>query len=260
MRSLYLYQENVEEVKGEFNQAIKHHYLQTYVPDIEVDDDKIRFMYAMLHNKMTKEDLHLLILSTLLVQAGLDIHDEVTLKNVDTDELKKKRQLTVLAGDYYVAMYYHLLAKNGNVPLIQKISHTIQQINEKKMNHYEQEEISIEEYKKIVEIIETGLMQQVASHFDLELWRLLIKEFFYFKMLTNEKNLLINGEQTALLRGLHKTKPLIHRDSFLDNKIEESKDRMLQLVESSATIKPFIIWHIDQYICYDTLENIAEGE
>ncbi len=121
MGSLCLFEENIEAIKEQFNQAIKHHYLQSYVSKVEVDNDKIRFLYAMLHNRIAKHDLDVFILSTLLVQAGLDLHDKVTLQDVHTDHLRKRRQLTVLAGDYYVALYYHLLAKSGNVPLIQKL-------------------------------------------------------------------------------------------------------------------------------------------
>ena len=61
----------------------------------------------------------LFTLATSLVQLGLDTHDLVTASN-DVKEKKaaRSRQLKVLAGDYFSARFYHLLAQAGQIDMI----------------------------------------------------------------------------------------------------------------------------------------------
>ncbi len=128
------------------------------------------------------------------------------------------------------------------------------------MKHYEQERLTLKEFEGIVNIVETGLMQQIASHFDEKKWQILIKEFFYLKKLITEKETWLSGNETVFMKTMQKEYTRNRLEFILDQKIEELKDRILQFTESWTSMKPFVIWHIDNLSYYDSIENIAEGE
>lgn len=261
MGSFEHYNKHVEEIKNQFYHLTKHQYLQTYLPRPVVDEDKIRFLYAMLNENLSEKDAQLFTLSALLVQAGLDIHEEVSLQDVQSDSLRKKRQLTVLAGDYYVGLYYHMLAKHKHVPLIQVISNTIQEINEVKMNTYENHDRKYEDLEETVSIIETGLMQNIADYFEQGAWKELIKDFFYLKRLVSEKSEWLSGKQTPLLKSIIKdTLQLEDAVGIVEQKVEEVKDRLIRNSKAFISIEAFITWHIDQVSDHAFYENVAKGE
>src|SRR5690625_2804939 len=126
----------VAEAKEKFYTLTKHSFLKAYSTDPTIDDDKVRFLYAILQKKLPKKDTDMFVISSLLVQAALDVHESVTLNDVTSDFLRKNRQLTILAGDYYSSLYYYLLAENEHLPLLSVFSNTIQKINEYKMSIY----------------------------------------------------------------------------------------------------------------------------
>ncbi len=94
-------EEKVKEIKESFYDLIKHSYLEKYIKEPELDEDKLRFIYVMFSEYEPKEDAEHLTISALLVQAALDMHEHVSLHKIHSDTIRKQRQLTVLAGDYY---------------------------------------------------------------------------------------------------------------------------------------------------------------
>lgn len=224
MGNMEQFNEHVEKIKNQFYHLTKHQYLQSYLPKPNVDDDKVRFLYAMLLEHHSEKDAELFTLSALLVQAGLDIHEEVSLNEVTSDVLRKQRQLTVLAGDYYVGLYYFMLANHKHVPLIQVISNTIQEINEVKMNVYEQQAKSYDDLEKTVSVVETGLMQNIAEYFEQSVWKETIKDFFFLKRLLLEKSIWLAGKTTPILKNLvTDTQQLDDALQYLEQKVEEVK-------------------------------------
>ena len=241
----------IYECKKQFYEKIEHSYLQQFVHEPIVDEDRLRFLFAMLDNVIPEKELHVLALSMLLVEAALETHEEVSLHDVNTDFFKKNRQLTVLAGDYYSSLYYFLLANIGHIPMIRLFSKSIQEINEAKMAIY-QENLSFESVVKQIYVIESSLLQSIASYYHLTAWKHVTEEYFYLKRLVKESEHIQEANCLPLIRGLinsnceykefGSTGNIILEElgQLCNQKISESEERLLKLTRGSKEITFFI--------------------
>jgi heptaprenyl diphosphate synthase len=254
------YNDKVKEFKKSFNSLTKHSYLERYIQVPNIDEDKLRFLYAMLSEHATKKEAKVFTLSALLVQAALDVHEAVSLQKLQSDSTRKNRQLTVLAGDYYSSLYYYLLAEGKYHPMIQIFSRSIQEINEHKMNLYDKDERSYNEIKSNVEKVESILMQNIAHYYEQTDWKEIFKDYFYLKRLVREREQYKVGEQLPLIYSLYQETK--HPDLMIglwEQKIEEVKDRLISTSKRLHKFEGFIIEHVDQLVCtieYD--EFLAE--
>ncbi|MBU8907238.1 heptaprenyl diphosphate synthase component 1 [Desertibacillus haloalkaliphilus] len=201
MNKINHFNDKVIEFKECFYERVKHPYLQKFIQDPVVDDDKILFLYMMLSEqqlptKLVKE----CVLSSMLVQAALDTHEEVSLQNIKSDTIKKNHQLTVLAGDFYSSLYYFLLSKNNYISMIRVFSRSIQESNEHKMSVYKNKQ-SFEENSRDVRVIESVLLQNIANHFTLTSWSTFYEQFFFLKRFIFERNQLLYGKKLPLIRS-----------------------------------------------------------
>lgn len=76
-------------------------------------------------------------LAVSLVQMGLETHDMIAADNDPSDEhTMRSIQFKVLAGDYFSARFYQLLAKQGQIQFIKHIADAISELNSLKMSFY----------------------------------------------------------------------------------------------------------------------------
>lgn len=254
------FDDTVYEIKRNFYQLIKHPYLDLYLADPEVDEDKIRFIYAMLQEDLPKKDVELYAISILLVQAALDVHEAITLHNVTAKFERRKGQLEILAGDYYSSLYYYLLAKNNQLPMVQVFSHTIQEINEYKMNIYHSPALPFEVVQENVISIESILLQKIAAHFNLTGWGEIMKNFFYLKRLLFERNEWLIGKKhpitSALLQEAGSVEEMLYQ---LDQKVEDRKDMLLKSSKLVGSFEQFVTELVDDLMRRaSTKEKIVE--
>ncbi|WNR42452.1 heptaprenyl diphosphate synthase component 1 [Paenibacillus roseipurpureus] len=99
---------------------------------------RTRLLFAFLDgNTKLSSTSELFTLVTALVELGLDTHDMVSVSNeIKEKKAARSRQLKVLAGDYFSARFYHLLAQAGQINMISKISSAICEVNRFKMSMY----------------------------------------------------------------------------------------------------------------------------
>ena len=83
----------------------------------------------------------------------------------NTSELLKKRQLTVLAGDYYSGLYYKILAEVENVPLIRTLAEGIKIVNEHKVAIYRLEDCTVEQYMDTLKKVESTIISKFINFF-----------------------------------------------------------------------------------------------
>lgn len=225
-----------------FHSSIQHPYLQKYLEDPSVDEDQATILIFMLSEKNLDADyINDCVVATILVQAALDTHDKVS-EGPLVDELEnKKRQLTVLAGDYYSSLYYYLLSRINDVALIKVLAKSIQQINESKMNVYKKH---VHATSEDVKIIDSSLLQNIASMHQLPEWKELAGEFFYLKRLVNEHSCwLKNGVKGVLTEFIYKEKQMANDHDIancLEKHISFTKERILQLTDKWDGFKNYI--------------------
>ncbi|KHF40345.1 heptaprenyl diphosphate synthase component 1 [Halalkalibacter okhensis] len=255
------FNEKVKEIKRSFYSLTEHLYLQSYVPEPEIDDDKVRFLIAMMNERLPNTEAKMFTISALLLQAAFDMHDEVSLHPVTSDELRKNRQLTVLAGDYYVSLFYFLLAEKKHVPMIRIYGQSIQEINESKMNLYDLTNVKYDDLEQTTAQIESALMQKMANYFEQPFWKAVIRDFFYLKKLVREKTEWLNGKESVLIEAiLSERSPGEDKLQSVERRIEDVKDRLLTNSKELNTFENFIIEHVDDLLGHSRYQEIAAEE
>ncbi|MBB5172897.1 heptaprenyl diphosphate synthase component 1 [Texcoconibacillus texcoconensis] len=226
----------INELKESFFEMIKYEYLSKYITSASIDDDQLVFLLFMLKEQsISPKQRHSYILTSILVQAALDTHEKITTDQMDQDDLRKARQLTVLAGDYYSSLYYLILAKQGEVSFIRVLAKAIQDINEAKMNVYHKKEIlDWSELLLNVNTIDTAIVRNVKHFFHVKEPTLACDHFFLFKRLVYERNSYLRGTKdspflkyyTAMGKeGNIRSEQLIM--SKIDSHIERTKSNLL---------------------------------
>lgn len=101
-------------------------------------EPRLRLLYAVLNEEgASREHSELYTTVVSLVQMGMDTHDLI---DTDTRRRSEKemrsRQLKVLAGDYFSARFYQLLAQAGQIEMITRLSDAVCEVNRMKVNLY----------------------------------------------------------------------------------------------------------------------------
>lgn len=140
--------------------------LHTDLPD--QSGPRLQLLYAFL-NQQPSLSAHgeLYTLATSLVQLGLDTHDMVDTNTERRPEKEmRSRQLKILAGDYFSAQFYSLLAKAGQIDMITRISGAVCEVNRLKVNLYmrmRQLKVTADEYFSLAVQLRSGLFQHFAG-------------------------------------------------------------------------------------------------
>lgn len=118
-------------------QLTNHSYLSNYVTYPPLDQTSWILVIQLLRQALIKpKDREELVLPALLIQMALNHHEQVSVGEEHDAWLYRKRQLTVLAGDFFSSRYYEQLAIRGRISLIHHFAQAIGSINEAKMELY----------------------------------------------------------------------------------------------------------------------------
>ncbi|GKU79546.1 heptaprenyl diphosphate synthase component 1 [Paenibacillus sp. L3-i20] len=119
-------------------QYAKHDMIHTHTELPPIAGPRLRMLYAFLNQQPTlskHSELYTLVIS--LVQLGMDTHDLIDTETARRSEKEmRSRQLNVLAGDFFSARFYQLLAEAGQIEMITKISNAVCEVNRLKVNLY----------------------------------------------------------------------------------------------------------------------------
>lgn len=154
-------------------EKLRHPYFINYIEEPFIDEEKI----ALLYGALKSENLHIeqiehYVVTIMLVQIALDTHERVSNKaGEEAVESHKRRQLTVLAGDYYSGLYYYLLSMNRDIVLIRALAEGIKEINEHKIMLYQKAHETMDDIMESVVTIESALLQKTCDHFHVSRWK-----------------------------------------------------------------------------------------
>ncbi|KEK22754.1 heptaprenyl diphosphate synthase component 1 [Bacillus gaemokensis] len=195
------------DIKEQLLSKLRHPYFINYIEEPFIDEEKIMLLYAALKNaKLHKEQIDHYVLTIMLVQIALDTHEKVSNKeNEETSGFHKRRQLTVLAGDYYSGLYYYLLSMNCDIVLIRALAEGIKAINEHKIMLYQKAYQTVDQVMESVLTIESALLHKTCDHFHLSHWKPLIAYMLGSNRLQTEYQLHAERKNAPVFQAVQAT-------------------------------------------------------
>lgn len=176
------------------NQYVEYDMIQAHTAIPSYSELRLQLLHAVLiQSAHVKQKSELFSLVTALVQLGMDTHDLIDIETEYLSESKmRSRQLKVLAGDYFSARFYHLLAKAGEIQLIGKLSHAVANVNRLKIALYEKAKsatVQADDYIKERIHINSELFKQFTDYIDNTLqpaWHTLLPLVTKFEVVYDE--------------------------------------------------------------------------
>ncbi|MBU9723956.1 MULTISPECIES: heptaprenyl diphosphate synthase component 1 [Bacillaceae] len=269
MTSIYNPDKELNNIIEKFYDYIKHPFIQKYIDVPVIDKDKVSLLYYMLKAKeVSPSYLRQCMITTTLVQSALDTHEGVSVKTNLSETMNKRRQLTVLAGDYYSSLYYFFLAKENDISLIRVLAQSIQEINEAKMNVYKSKEKYGATSLEDVRSIDSSLFKNVATLLEMPEWAKAHVELLFFKRLLVERKHFFErgkkGHVAQLLLDQLKVEGDLNRDLIeqFDLNIEKTKDKLIKIAHESNPLRTYLMSRIQDLIQenrYDEHYVVEEG-
>ncbi|HIW31816.1 MAG TPA: heptaprenyl diphosphate synthase component 1 [Candidatus Paenibacillus intestinavium] len=157
-------------------------------------EPRLQLLYAVLaQSKETRERSELFSLVTALVQLGMDTHDLVdTETGQRTETQMRSRQLKILAGDFFSARFYQLLAVKGEIELISILSKAVADVNRLKITFYtaaESASLTAEHYLMNRISLKSELFvpfQKYLSQPIAKVWKELLQQVTAFEVMHDE--------------------------------------------------------------------------
>jgi heptaprenyl diphosphate synthase len=173
----------------EVNMHARNEFVQQYVDIPPVPLIRMQVLFLFLYDSgVSLLEIKRYLVPTLMVQIGLDRHQEVTLTRCENEREMRAQQLRVLAGDYFSSKYYYLLAQIKEISLIRTLAQSIYKINECKTELYYNASLSTEEKLMMQNKIDSALFvsfipkNKSEDHF----WVLLMEQFIQAERLMDE--------------------------------------------------------------------------
>jgi heptaprenyl diphosphate synthase len=188
-------------------QKISLSYLQQFIQNPIIDEDKLLLLISMLdHHGLSKLEMEDFVVTPMLVQIALDTHEHVSNSSSKTEDETslKVRQLTVLGGIYYSSLYYKILADTNNLAMIRALADGIKDINENKILLYQKDITEIEKLMNSIMMIESSLISKLADYLHENGWKEIASHFLLYKRLLLEKKLFIQEGTSLLFEALRK--------------------------------------------------------
>jgi heptaprenyl diphosphate synthase len=219
---------------------INYDMFQIYTELPAFPDFRVRLLYAFLANEQqVKQHSELYALAASLVQLGLDTHDLI---DTDTEQKKEKamrsRQLKVLAGDYFSSRFYHLLAREGQIDVIKKLSGAVCEVNRLKMSLYmrmKQLRVTAEEYIHTCVKLKSELFEVFAGMLEERSklqWPALVQGFAHCEVMVSE---LERIEETGQFKESWGYWHVLHSGT------EEEKRRLQECTEEDMIVHELLI-------------------
>lgn len=219
-------------LKNDIEKAIYHPYLFEHIQPPTIDDEKLLLLCSITKetDKTIRKEQ---IISTVLVQTAIDIHERILYIDLISNN-HKERQLTVLAGDYFSSLYYERLTVINNQELIRLLADGIREINELKTLFLYGKNISLPELMTIQMKIESNLIDQFSMCTAGKPVSNELKQLLLLKKLIHEKLLDVKGQPSVWIHLLGRH---IHRQTeSTSNKItlltSEEYEQTVRTIES----------------------------
>ncbi|MCO7127036.1 heptaprenyl diphosphate synthase component 1 [Sporolactobacillus shoreicorticis] len=249
--------EELELVYQQLRNELNHDYVKTILPEPVIDRDKLMIYYLLFRRQESRANAGVYAKSVMVAEIGLNTHEMITVEKRSDMNAIKMRQLTVLSGDFYSALYYYTLARQSNMEVVKWVAQAIQTFNLHKFAFfYSETRLSWPETIEIVMKIESALVEKLARQLGFARIVPYLNAYFLIKRLVIER----------------KNHGKSERDSYfsqtIQGRFEKVTDRLDQEIKNKVAHLTHILnrqenhseWLI-QVIDYlrDQLSRLAEG-
>lgn len=154
---------DLEEIKQEIERLSRQIYVERYleIPAISVIPLQLLNLYLYRSQFATKLR-KMIVVITGLIQRGLDMHDQVTNNQELVSERITKRQMQILAGDYYSSICYQIMAEEGFTMHVRKLAKGITKNSAAKMQLYDFN--SDNNFESIQELVDLVKVREAALY------------------------------------------------------------------------------------------------
>lgn len=174
--------------------STKNKYLNKHLDNVFVETEKIQALDCLINNNANKENF---ILATMLVQIALNTHDQIDKQMDDQDiKSKKEQQLTVLAGDYYSGIYYHILSQSSDISFIRQLAEGIHELTKLKTTVFYQAYDRTDRFLADYSALHSMIIKSVAAYFNRETHFDFVSKWLLAIKLEREYSRLEQGDQT----------------------------------------------------------------
>jgi len=234
---------DVKELRQLIETKAHHSYLQKYIEEPFVDEDKLLLLWGLFNElEISDNERNHYMLSTMLVQIALDTHEKVSNTNVmGSPGLLKNRQLTVLAGDYYSGLYYQVLAEVGNINMIRALSSAVKKINDHKILLYQYTLNNIPALLNSFRAVEASLIYKIAEYYQKPVWMDGAENLLLLKRLYREKEQYRETGQSLLVEGIR-----LILFPHIAMEVELSKEQLLQVENTMDSCIEYAIQSVKQ--------------
>lgn len=221
----------LKQIREMIEARVKHPYLMEFIDTPFIDEDKMLLLYEILHEaKSSVKKMKDYIITTMLVQVALDTHELVTTDELhEEDEEMKNRQLTVLAGVYYSSLYYYLLAKIEDLPMINNLANAIREINEHKISVYQKDTGCVENLMTSIKQIESSLIQKTADFLQVPNLKELAANLCFYKRLEHERNKFLKHRFSILFDAIKKE--VITNEMPVERSKDDQREHLLNICD-----------------------------
>lgn len=236
--SLHTLSSEIEKIELLIEQRIQHSFLERYIEKPIIDRDKIFILIHIFNignnGSIPSYKKQQYILTIMLIQLALDTHDLVPEEANHECKIKNtKKQLSVLAGDYYSGLYYLLLSEIEDIDMIRLLASAIRDINESKMRlHYYQDIRTDQEFMTILKNVETKLYSRVAKYMNHSITVEVIEEWLLLNRLSEEKTMIVRKTPTTRFNYLYENSHQSSVERFLDHSINVGVQRIEELLSN----------------------------
>ncbi|AHI56445.1 heptaprenyl diphosphate synthase component 1 [Listeria ivanovii] len=181
----------LKEVEQLVHEQAVYQYLQENNEGGQMDKDQMLFLHeAISGSDLTDVAAYRVVSATLYMILAHDTHEKIDEPGDIVQLTRKEQELTVLAGDFYSALYYQTLAELEMIPLLRALQSGVQETNTAKTNIYQLHVATDEEYLTQLTLTNAAIFAKFAKYFmNDETFISLGCQFFLLKRLQMERDL-----------------------------------------------------------------------
>jgi hypothetical protein len=202
---LELLPDDLEELKAEIELLSKQIYVDRYleIPVISVIQLQILNLY-FYRSQFSDKFRKIVIVTTSLVQRGLDMHDQVTNQQETLSAKITERQMQILAGDYYSSICYQIMAKDNLAMHVRKLARGITINSAAKMqlydfngdNNFESNEELVNLLKVRESAIYTEFLTGDLKELEQQAWQAILANLILLKQISTQLGLTTINDNT----------------------------------------------------------------